>query len=192
MRIILDFDNTIVNSAETIIRLYQKKVFKYEPIHREKIKWDFSPYIPKMHLPWALNMFQEQEFYDNLDFMDNAKEVLERLSKKHELVICTKKHPDGVSMNDQWIRNNLPFIDSVVYLRQDSFDKSLVGGNSIILDDKIECLIEGNRKFRLLFGDYGYQDEYYNNEDIKRHENYHKIIRIRDWLDFEKFINSLK
>lgn len=185
MKILIDFDNCISNSAETVVNLYKKEYKKKDITYNSKeIEWDFTPYILKEHLSWALRRFTSQEFYDNLELMPNCKEVLERLSKEHELIIVTKKHPDGVSMNDQWIRNNLPFIERVVYLRQDSFDKSLIQGD-IIIDDKIECMLgDQDRKFGLLFGDYTYN----YTRNIKM--NY-LIRRTKDWIDVEKFINCL-
>lgn len=196
MRILVDFDNTIAKSAETIIKLYQKKTGDYYKRYNDKdLQWDFSPYISTTDdLKWALGMFGRQEFYDALEPFKCVLEVLERLSSKHEIIIVTKKHPDAVSMNAQWIRNNLSFVHRVVYLDQDSFDKSLVVGD-VIIDDKINAL-GGDRNLRLLIGDYGYQEKEFaefaklNNYYYKYGFNIESVIRVNDWLEIETIINN--
>lgn len=171
--ILLDMDNTLTNSAETIIKLFYKKVGRYIPIKQNEIMWDFKPYIiGEDAYKWALSMFSNQEFYDNLELYPNCYKTLKKLSEKYELVICTKKEPSAVAMCDKWLREKLPFIDRIVYLSQHDFDKSCIMADYRI-DDKWECLNNEYDDVKILFGNFGYQKEH---ED----ESY-VCVKLADW-----------
>lgn len=176
--ILIDFDGTIANSGETIIKMYNKEFKKNNNVKykNKRLEWDFAPYIDEQDLKWALFKFTEQKFYDELELIPKYKEVLEVLNEKYELIICTKKHPLAVPMNDEWIKNKLPFIKKVIYLRQDGFDKSFIKGD-IIIDDKIECLY-GDRDLKILFGEYKYNRCYDVPDNGVKAKNWSDIYNI--------------
>lgn len=149
----------------------------------EELQWDFSPIVPKEYLKWCIARFEDKEFYDLLEPMDGAFQVLEELSKQHEIVIVTKKSPKAAIYNDAWIKKFYPFINRVIYLDQWDFDKSIIQGE-VIIDDKWECLKGGNRSLRILFGDYGW------NKD-KPNDYGHMTIRKSSWSDIGKFLENI-
>ena len=172
----MDFDSTIVNSSETILKMYEKKKGVKLNYNLSKLLWNFEPYILKDDFKWAVSQFSQQEFYDNLELIPDCYKILEELSKDYEIIICTKKEPVAVPMNDKWIKDKLPFIKRVVYLSQDDFNKSYVSGD-IIINDNADCLIGGNRELRILFGNYGYQVDK-NIDGITRCENWYQIYEL--------------
>lgn len=179
MRILVDMDNTICDSVKAIVDCINEEYKKNFKVNY-RCTWDFDGCLPKWYLPRALELFNEQIFYDNLEPIKDSVEVLERLSRKHEIVIVTKHGSDGVTYKAKWIRNNFPFINRVIYLDQSGFDKSIINGD-IIIDDRVDCLLGGNRDFRLLFGNYGW-----NQEVPQFHDE--AISRANTWLDIEDFI----
>lgn len=190
-RCVIDFDNTITSSSKTIIDKYSI-INKKTPIYNDSLlQWNFSPFVnTKESIQWAINSFEEQWFWDELEFVEpTTKEVLQRLSENWELVIVTKKSAMMMEMNSVWIRNNLDgIIDRVIYLEQDDFCKDMIS-SKVCIDDKIECMLGVKSDFKLLYGNYGYQVVDY--EKYKEHKDLCKILRINKWLDIEKLLNSL-
>lgn len=159
MRIVVDFDNTICNSTETILNIYKKMKNKDFSFSVENVAWNFEPYVEKKDFEEVLKLFNQKVFYENVKFLPKAKESLRELSKKHELVICSKcEGAEGLYLKRGWINKNLPFIkqENILLLQQKNFDKSRIEGD-IIIDDYVPCLV-GNydRQAVLKFGRYRY------------------------------------
>ena len=161
-RILIDFDNTIANSSECIVRMMQWKnrynpntSFYYNP---SEILWDFSPYAKtEEDKKWCLSQFTSQKFYDNLDLIEGCKEVLEELHKDYEIIICSKKCKEAMEMCMTWIQNNLEkglHYDSVIFVSGFN-DKSYIKAD-IIIDDRLESLDCENKDIAIHFGNYGY------------------------------------
>lgn len=105
------------------------------------------------------NIFSSEEFFKNLEFMPEAKEVLEKLSNKYELIICTIGTLDNLSYKAQWIKNNLPFIKNVMLLSSAvgasgiKMDKSIANmKDSIFIDDHVDNLLSSNAELKICFG----------------------------------------
>lgn len=194
LTILCDFDNTIGNSIKAIYTIYKKETKDSAiPLHYN-CGWNFEGLLPTTYVPRAIQLFHEQIFYDELEAFDNCIEVLERLSHKHEVVICTVHNPISVYMKDVWIKNNLPFIKRVVYLRQDGYDKSIVKAD-VRVDDRVDCLLANDNSFKLLYGSYGYNQYESLSDELKKKLHSKEngtILRVNNWLEVEKFINSLQ
>lgn len=182
MRILVDIDNTCIDSNLEIIRQYREYTNDYKIPYIEKdINWDFSPVINCN--VWNNNKiteaFSSEEFYNNVKLKNNCNYVLNKLiSLGHEVVIVTKPSKNGLDLRIDFINKNIPNT-SVIFLMQDNFDKSIVNGD-IIIDDILESH-KGDRKLNLLFGNYGY-----NNDKQKKQwekENDKQLIRCKNWKE---------
>lgn len=182
--IIVDFDSTIANTVKTIFEIYQKETNDYSGEYHTKHMWDFGGLLPKEYVSRAIELFGEQILYDNLEFIDGAKETLLKLSKDFDLTICTVHDAKSIHMKDKWIKDNLPFIDNVVYLTNNTFNKSIIKGD-IIIDDRISCLA-GDRELKICFGDYGYNT--FN--DIAKSGIDGFIQKAFDWSDVYNIIEN--
>ena len=142
--IVIDFDNTLVNSSETILRmLYWKNrhktnnMFSYNP---NILKWDFTPYAKtEEDTNFCKAQFNNQKFYDELEPMEGALEALRELHKNYRIVICSNRNVENIEMFVTTVRNLFgDVIDDIIPII-DNFDKSLVKAH-IRIDDKIECM----------------------------------------------------
>lgn len=187
--LILDLDGTLIQSPRACLELYQKdKQIKID-FKEEELQWNFQPYVPKEDLKQVLSYFSDQRMYDIVEPVKDCIEVLKRLQKRYELAICTKSHRDALSFKANYIYNYFRFVDKVRYLGQDDFDKSDIGkDNSIIIDDRVECLTGENRSIRILFGNYAYNQ--YENLTLEEKDiaNTYTILRMDNWLDIEKYL----
>ncbi|XZN14399.1 5' nucleotidase, NT5C type (plasmid) [Clostridium perfringens] len=174
MKIVIDLDNTIINSSRMVYELYAKdnKIDKlYSPDH----DWNFNGLIEKDELGNLLKYFSDVRLYDNVIEMPNAIKVIQELSKNNEIVVATKHHKDGIPITDKWIRYTFKNIE-VCYLN--SFDKSKFSGD-IFIDDRIDCLRSVKENFQQLicFGNFEWNKEW-------------KGERINDWNSIYKYIKS--
>ncbi|MBS4893806.1 MAG: hypothetical protein KHZ90_08525 [Veillonella parvula] len=141
MKIVIDLDNTIINSSKMIYELYVKdhKINKeYDSNH----DWNFSELVDEKDLNSLLRYFTDKRLYSNIIEMPNAINVIKDLSRNNEIIIITKHHKDRIPITENWIKNTFKNV-KVHYLN--SFDKSKFSGE-IFIDDRIDCLesIEGN------------------------------------------------
>lgn len=155
MKIIVDFDNTIADSAKEIINIYNY-LYDETCIHKtNEIKWDFDGIIPKERLCEMLEYFERKEFFDTLKPIDGAYDVLKQLSKDNEVIIVSKHPSSSSSLKREWIRKHFPFINRCVFLDQVGMDKSVIHGD-VVIDDNLECLESITAKYKICFGDYAY------------------------------------
>ena len=182
MRILVDIDNTCIDSNLEIIRQYREYTNDYKIPYVEKdIGWDFSPVIDSNI--WDDNKitktFSSKEFYNNVKLKNDCNYVLNKLiSLGHEVIIVTKPSKNGLDLRIDFINKNIPNT-SVIFLMQDNFDKSIINGD-IIIDDVLESH-KGDRKLNLLFGNYGYNNDKQKKEWEKK--NNKQLIRCKNWKD---------
>ena len=182
MRILVDIDNTCIDSNLEIIRQYREYTNDYKIPYVEKdIGWDFSPVIDSNI--WDGNKitktFSSKEFYKNVKLKNDCKYVLNKLiSLGHEVIIVTKPSKNGLDLRIDFINKNIPNT-SVIFLMQESFDKSIINGD-IIIDDVLESH-KGDRKLNLLFGNYGYNNDKQKKEWEKK--NNKQLIRCKNWKE---------
>lgn len=160
-KIFLDFDCTIVDSVKTYCNVYNSFYKKQEGFkkadHSKVNRYDLKD---QCHLvDHQETIFSNEEFFKCLEFMPYAKEVIERLGSKYELVICSIGTLDNISFKAKWIKNNLPFIKNVILISSAvgangiKTDKSSVNmKDSIFIDDHAENLLGSNAEFKICFG----------------------------------------
>ena len=152
MRILVDIDNTCIDSNLEIIRQYREYTNDYKIPYVEKdIGWDFSPVIDSNI--WDGNKitktFSSKEFYNNVKLKNDCNYVLNKLiNLGHEVIIVTKPSKNGLDLRIDFINKNIPNT-SVIFLMQDNFDKSIINGD-IIIDDVLESH-KGDRKLNHIY-----------------------------------------
>ena len=175
MRIIVDFDQTIVPSSEAIFEVYKEETCAKEE-YTSNHSWEFDGLLPKDYVPRAIELFDESVFYEKLKPFPMAVEVLRRLSEKHEILIVSRHSDKGRCYKTKWIESNLPFA-KVHYTP--TFDKSEVSGD-IAIDDKLECLysLKPVVKHCICFGNYRWNKEWDG-------------VRCANWVEVLNYINAM-
>ena len=101
----------------------------YNYIHWTDIRtWDFKECscAKSKHIK---RYFTQPRFFAKVEFMDNAKEVLNRLKNKYEIVIVSMGVQPNLFGKEIWIKDNLSFakfigIDMKKYKDKSSIDMS--------------------------------------------------------------------
>lgn len=142
--------------------------------------------IPKeQHKEWS-KFFNTKNVYDYVEFLPNAYEVMERLSKKYDLYITTAyifRDNEEYSANNlknkfEWLYENIPFISPNNYIF--TTNKEIINCE-IKIDDKLSNL-SGNAEVKMLFT--AYHNKELTNEELKENG----VIRVNGWKDIEKIL----
>lgn len=188
--IIIDVDSTLANSTETIFDIYkEERNITNKEYHRNYL-WNFKGLIEEDYVDRAVELFGEEKFFKRLQLYPDAYRVVEKLSRKYCVKICSVHKTETAYRKIAWLRKQLPFIpeeDIIIIPYEQGFDKSKVQGD-IIIDDKFSC-INGSRRLKILFGNYGYnQYENLTKEEKMIYSISNNILRAENWKVVESML----
>ena len=109
--------------------------------------------------------------------MDNAKEVLDRLKEKYEIIIISMGACPNLFGKEIWIKDNLPSTKFIGKKKKKHKDKSHVDmSGAVLIDDEKRYLDSSNAKMKICFG-----EKYEWNECWKG-------IRCFNWAELENYL----
>lgn len=177
-KLYIDFDNTISDTNAAICSLYNEdfqyyKKFKEVKSH-EINTWGFLEC--NCATPEYINYyFNQPRFFERLQFMPNAKEVIEKLKEEYDVEILTLGYNPNCIGKQLWASKHLPNTKMTCINLKEYKDKSHIDGtNAILLDDKSSNLHTFSGE-KVLFGDL-----YSWNKDWNG-------IRLYNWIDVENY-----
>lgn len=141
--------------------------------------------IPKERLEEYYRFYETKNLYDYASVMPDAVEVLEKLSKKYQIFICTAYYSEAYDMDQshclvdkyRWLQKNFPFINPYQYIFMN--DKSLLNCD-IKIDDRLSNLKGNGEKY--LFNSYHNQN--ISDEELKKEG----VIRVSGWKELETIL----
>ena len=153
-----DWDGCIVNTIKAITDLYNEDFQYYKKFNYinwiDVNTWDFAEC--SCASPEYINTyFNQQRFFDRLEYMDWAKEILDELKDNYDITIVSSGYSPNLRAKEIWIRKNLPYCDFIGVNLKEYKDKSHVDMSSdvIFIDDSANNLITSNAKLKICFGD---------------------------------------
>lgn len=184
MNIYIDFDDTIVNSVENVIRIANKRYNQSVQVS-DVDKWDFSYLYPNATRDEIISIFGEQEFFDTLHFKKNAILTLQKLSKRNFLFVVTKTIDIASGFRKyQWIQKhlnamNIPVEYIAVTTNKDKGIVDMDGG--IMIDDNASYLRDTNATYKILYD---------NQREIDVNMDWDGL-RVYDWQDVYKLLSGI-
>jgi 5'(3')-deoxyribonucleotidase len=177
MDLIIDFDNTIVESDKAIWELYRKDTGDLSTDYKDHSVWWYDDVCPLWSRDQQDNAFQNPEFFEILEFMPNAVKYLQKLKQDgHTITVCTVHRGDGVPLKVKWIRENLSFIDNLVIVESSSVGhKSMICGD-IILDDSVSNLSTTRCDNAVCFGK-GKWNQQWTGQRAKSWEAFYRYVQ---------------
>lgn len=179
-KLYIDFDGTIVNTMKAIIDLYNEDFQYYKNF--KKINWiDINTYYFDecncATSSYISTYFNQQRFFDRLEYLDNAKEVLDRLSHQYEIIIVSSGFSPNLRAKEIWIKDNIPYAKFIgVNLKMYSDKSHIDMSDGIFIDDSSHNITSSNAKHKICFGEV-YDWNKYNDEK-----------RCLNWYELEKYI----
>ena len=160
-KIILDFDNTIAQSAETILSMHGHVC---DP---RILEWDFSPYASTPEeQALMINEFNTAEFWDKLIPMPGVKEWLKDQYKHNiPIYVCSKRFVGQFTRVIDWMKKEDldEYITDYFFIYKSHKSKaSLLDKDAIIIDDNPKCFGGDDEARKIRFKSYKYGDEYQN------------------------------
>lgn len=181
-KILIDFDNTIANSCETIINI--KTGIPVDEVIPRQVGWDFTPYAntPEERKKSFVSVFNTQEFWDMIQPLDG---FIEWIKKQHKegipIYVCSKRFIGQFSNLILWFKRYDidQYISDYILIHKDYSTKSfLLDDETYIIDDNPKCFNNSNIGTRILIGDYGYGHDF-------EKDGFTYTKRILSWNDME-------
>lgn len=182
-RIMIDMDDVICDGGFlALVNQFLNTSYKKEDIKTYYIQ----DIIPKEKYPEWTEFFNSKNVYDYVKFLQDSYEVMEKLSKKYELYICSSyifRDNEEYSAKNlmhkfEWLYENIPFIKPENYIF--TSNKEIIDCQ-IKIDDKLSNLC-GKAQRKLLFTAYHNKD--ITDEELKNDG----IQRVNGWKDIEKIL----
>lgn len=178
LKILIDLDSTIINTSKMIINLHNKLNPNNKIEYIKDCGWKFEPMIKTdEELSELFKLFDHKDFYNDVIYTKNAKEVIDKIAKEYEVVICSKHNDSRKPITKKFIDKEFHNCKLVFV---DNFEDKAKIDCDFIIDDKIECLNGFNNKdtIRICFGKYQWNKEYNG-------------IRYCDWKEIYNCIESI-
>lgn len=183
IRILIDLDNTCVKSDVAMLSYYNEVTGKNIEFKPELSTWNMELLIKDWSKEQVNDIFVQQGFFKHLKLYDGVIETLHKLKDAgHEIEIVSCHDIRGIGYKCDWIRKNLPMVDRInlIPLGKDlKLDKSHVQGD-IIIDDVPSVLDTSPCKYKILMGQYSWNEDCY------------KYTRARDWSDIALYITIIE
>lgn len=182
-KIFLDYDGCIVNTIKCICSLYNEDFQYYKNfIHInwwEVNTWDFAEC--NCATPEYINTyFNQQRFFDRIEYMDWAEKILDILNKYFEITIVSSGYLPNLIAKEKWVKEHLPYCSFIGVNLKEYKDKSHIDmSDSIFIDDSASNLKTSNAAIKICFG-----DEYPWN---KKWDG----IRCNNWHEVENYIERV-
>lgn len=183
--IMIDLDDTIVTGGYLdIINKYLNENHTLEELKSYRAEELLTDGVTEDYV----NYYYDHDVYQYTKILENAKEVLEKLSKKYDICICSSYiFPEGVEKSYLHMSNKYKYlIKEFPFLKPENFiftsRKDLVSCD-IKIDDSLNNLKGSGEK--LLY-------TAYHNKNISEDElEKLGIKRVNNWLEIEKYLLKL-
>lgn len=168
-----------VDQDYVLAKLIEKWLKTYNVIFEDNLKpediteWNISKFVKEEARPYMNNILNLDKFYRDLDVVEDSQRVLEKLSKKYEIIIVTDPYTRmSFKSKYEWLQEKFPFIHPKNFVF--TGNKSIINADYLI-DDGFHNL-EGFKGYGLLF------DAPYNREETR-------FFRVMNWLDIENLFD---
>lgn len=158
-KLFIDFDSTIVNSIKRICEIYNKKYISHLDFIPAKWylveKWNFSDQCTLAAKGEVPLYFNRKEFFNKqLEFMDNAEEIINKLCTKFDVYVPSLGLDNNLKYKEQWLNKHFPYIKFIPCSFNTCSDKKHIDmSDGILIDDLVSNLESSNATTKICFGD---------------------------------------
>ena len=170
MKIVFDFDETIVNTIHSVVDCYNDDYKEHEnyiiPNPQCVQQWNMLDQLFLANNNFMNSIFEEKRFFEKLTVKDGMKEFISELQLDgHQVVICTKGTFKNISMKSEFINHHFPNVETIFMsidnTTKSEINKSLIDMSyGIIIDDHQDNLFSSNAKYKICFAEYGLDKEW--------------------------------
>lgn len=188
MNIFIDFDGVVADTTGALADYYNEYHHTHEDFIEadgDKIEvWDAHDQMPLMNGDIE-HIFESDYFWDNVRIKPHAEEIIELLSKHHDVYFVSIGSSKNISKKTKFLHKHFPFVHNHIMLAMNgnmSMNKSIVNmEGGMIIDDHISNLTSSNARFKVLFKDLG--DKEWNKYDVRTTPD----LVAKGWMDIIKW-----
>lgn len=185
MKIFIDIDGVLWNTAKSIVTLYNKR-YGYNGNWEEAVEWNFSPAIPSGTPEIVIDeLFASHEIYEGNHTIEGAIEYIDKLNAEfNNVYFCTVGKNINNSQKLKMLKRLVPDVKVITISFPDEVfaDKSMINmEGSIFIDDHSKNLNSSNAKYKILFEPYGQKNWNIGYEGF----------RLKSWEEVYNFVKTL-
>lgn len=191
MKIGIDIDEVIAEFLESFLEFYNSKYNRN--LKKEDFKsYQFEETLGGSHEEEAVELVKEHGYEGEIKLVSGALEAIKELSKKHELIILTARHPMFKDKTEKFLEMHFGNIFSQILYTGEAFQKYGTTKSDLCRNLDISIIIEDNKIFSLECAEKGINvflmDRPWN-KDCFNHEN---ILRVKNWNEALEKIKEVK
>jgi len=134
-KLFLDIDDTLIQSSKAFCSVYNL-LYHSNPLYKfadytKNFDWNFSETCP-LAKDKTEKLFGSQLFFDLVEPMPNAIDILKELKKKYQIISVSIGSYDNISLKTAYLSENFPFIDDFIGIVNSGckMDKSIINMTS--------------------------------------------------------------
>ena len=186
MKIVSDIDECVVEYLQGFCDFYNDEVGGDLVVEH----WDFKNFsfqktlgISAVESDKIREEYMMSKYFDNMKFIDGAREGIEKLASKHDLVFVTNRPGNHKVKTRMCYDYNFPNRNFDIYFEDGcKLDRIVKLGADLIIEDSPSSLKYAEEGFRVLLFDRKWNRDV-EHENIYRCENWGKIISVVDGFD---------
>lgn len=155
-RLILDADDTVMDTTRTIVALYNEDFRAYSDwryIYPEEIgTWDFKE-LSCASSEYLSTYFNQPRFFQTWCVNRGFREAAKKLINDYDISICSLGYSPNLRLKEEYFAKYCPEFDFIGVNIEKYQDKSHIDmAGAIFIDDVSKNLFTSNAKTKILFG----------------------------------------
>ena len=190
MNLYIDFDNTIVNSSEVIVKMLNEK-FGENKDWKKLRRYDFSDLFPSCS-HWEIEKcFESDKMFEKVELLPEVYETLHSFKDKFDKVSVVTIGTDiNLEKKRMFVNDRFPFDIELIGIKSDGRNNkdSVDMRDGVFIDDHIDCLHSSNAKVKILIktSEKAEWSKIEPNDDIYVVSNWYEIYSILDFITKNK------
>lgn len=176
--IYIDFDNTIVKSNKAFIEVLNNR-YGLHASEDDLKDYDYSS-IKKISNQEKLEIFESDEFFNQLEFQDGFLETFKKI-KKNNIIIVTKGTAVNLDKKEIWLKKNLKRHFQFIGIEDLRLSKKCIDMEDGFQIDDCTNALDTNAKVKILYKNYRnykWQQDYENKD----------MLVVNDWKQIKDII----
>lgn len=190
MNLYIDFDNTIVNSSEVIVKMLNEK-FGGNKDWKKLRRYDFKDLFPSCSYWEIERCFVSDKMFEEVELLPEVYETLNSFKDKFDKVSVVTIGTDiNLEKKRVFVKDRFPFDIELIGIKNDgrSNKGSVDMRDGVFIDDHIDCLHSSNAKVKILIktSENAEWSKIEPNDDIYVVSNWYEIYSILDFITKNK------
>ena len=190
MNLYIDFDNTIVNSSEVIVKMLNEK-FGENKDWKKLRRYDFKDLFPSCSYWEIEKSFESDKMFEEIELFPEVYETLNSFKDKFDrMSVVTIGTDINLEKKRRFVKDRFSFDIELIGIKNDgrSNKGSVDMRNGVFIDDHIDCLHSSNAKVKILIktSENSEWSKIEPNDDIYIVSNWYEIYSILDFITKNK------